>query len=99
MQGERALLHRTSQLHILQGAPVRAGIHLLGVEPVQTAPGRLRAVQREVGLHDELIEIGRILGIRRQADAGADLHFALADAEWVRQRLHQLLGDRAGFLW
>ena len=67
---EPAVGDRLAQIGLQDVARLDAGVHLRLEEPVGAPPGRLRRIHRQVGVLEELVEVGAVLRRQRDADAG-----------------------------
>src|SRR5260370_806490 len=60
--------------------------------------GGLRAVHRRIGVAQELVGVGGVARVERDADRRADVELGAGDRERLGERLEQVLGDAAGVL-
>ena len=96
---EPAVGDRLAQIHLQRAARLHARVHLRFEEAIGSASGGLGAVHREIGILQQLIEIGAILRRQRNADAGVGRDLVTETFIGLADRLinarHQV-GDVAG---
>ena len=97
---EFVALQRRAQIHLQQPPRLRARIHAGLEEAIGAAAVRLGAVQREVGVLQQLVRIVAVLRRQRDADRDADHDLMVVDLVRRRDHLDEAAGkgSRRGFL-
>ena len=95
VQFEFVLLDRASKVDLQAASALRLLVHLRAKEGEGAAPGRLRGIQRHVGLLHQIVGVGAVVRRQHQADARADHDLVAVDLERHRQHTHQPLRQAA----
>ena len=88
-----ALRQRVAQVGFDQLTGPQLGAHLLVEELIGVAPLRLAGVKREIGLLQQLVGVGRVVGEDRETDRRAGVDAAAFDDEGPAQRLDDAFGE------
>ena len=89
---------RVAQLVLQAVARVDLRGHLRIEEVEAVAAGRFGAIEREVGLLQQLVRVDAVLRRERDADAGADAHLAAVELERLGDQLDDPHGQHDGGL-
>ena len=80
---------------VFERAPARQVLrHLRIEEPPGAAALALGAVEREIGVAHQRLEVGAVIGSDRESDRAADLDFVAVDAEGTGEQVQHALGER-----
>ena len=94
VQLELVVGQRVAQLDLMGAAGARLDPHGILEKAVGVAALGLGFIQREIGVLEELIHLGAVLGRERDADAGADIELMAVEIVGRRHRLEQPGGER-----
>src|SRR5262245_25753756 len=93
---ERPVVERMAQAGLEAPGRLEFDVHVRRVTAILTTPTALGAVERDVRIAQQQVQLGRVVRKHRNPDAGADIQPVALHEEGLREGVNELLRDDRG---